>query len=633
MADKTIEFETGLDIKPLQKDLQEIEKAIKKSQENIEKLRAKYDAANEKSHEAQVKADAEKEAAKAEIMNKYAGLPENSEFRKMRMQEIEDAAANIDKKYNVDKYMTAAEEAQKKLNAALQEQNTLEQRRAAKQAEITEQLHEQEATQKRVSVVTKSVNNILDMMKKRLKQMLKNVFLFTVISKLLYALKNAFTSVLKDNEAMTTAVGQLKQAFMDLITPIANALAPVLVTVLNFITRIIQALSMLFGKLFPKATKQTKSLGKAAGGAGSQLAGFDTIMKLGSSGGGGSGDEAQTYAHAQLTNAELGKTLALIGIIGAALLAWKVPTAISGFIPNMMLWLTTIAGVALEIYNFFKMWQDGIDLSELAGVLGGMLITAMALYKLLSPTAAWISVLVTGIGLLITGFHDAMENGSNLANTLTIIGGIIATGLGIAMLTGNMKILITTGVLALLYAIIQLAGQGEQFINGLKQAFNGLKTFITGVFTGDIESAMAGLKEFVSGIWQSLVAVIKSVINGLIWLLNVGINRINSIINQFNSGGLATLVRNITGWGVIPNIPSIPYLAQGAVIPPNREFMAVLGDQKSGVNIETPLDTMIEAFKAAQGDQSINVTFNGDLAGLAAILAPQITLYNKRRGL
>lgn len=43
----------------------------------------------------------------------------------------------------------------------------------------------------------------------------------------------------------------------------------------------------------------------------------------------------------------------------------------------------------------------------------------------------------------------------------------------------------------------------------------------------------------------------------------------------------------------------IPHLARGAVIPPNREFMAVLGDQKSGTNIETPLDTMVQAFRQA----------------------------------
>lgn len=47
---------------------------------------------------------------------------------------------------------------------------------------------------------------------------------------------------------------------------------------------------------------------------------------------------------------------------------------------------------------------------------------------------------------------------------------------------------------------------------------------------------------------------------------------------------------------------SLPRLASGAVIPPNREFMAVLGDQKSGTNIETPLATMVQAFKQAMNE-------------------------------
>ena len=46
--------------------------------------------------------------------------------------------------------------------------------------------------------------------------------------------------------------------------------------------------------------------------------------------------------------------------------------------------------------------------------------------------------------------------------------------------------------------------------------------------------------------------------------------------------------------------------AKGAVIPPNSEFMAMLGDQKSGVNIETPLSTMVDAFKLALNDMGGN---------------------------
>lgn len=61
----------------------------------------------------------------------------------------------------------------------------------------------------------------------------------------------------------------------------------------------------------------------------------------------------------------------------------------------------------------------------------------------------------------------------------------------------------------------------------------------------------------------------------------------------------------------------LPALAQGAVIPPNKEFVAVLGDQKSGTNIETPLSTMIEAFTTAMqsmgmgGGQTVVMQIDG----------------------
>ena len=55
----------------------------------------------------------------------------------------------------------------------------------------------------------------------------------------------------------------------------------------------------------------------------------------------------------------------------------------------------------------------------------------------------------------------------------------------------------------------------------------------------------------------------------------------------------------IANGGNIPPVDyvSLPRLAQGAVIPPNREFLAVLGDQKSGTNIETPLSTMVHVWQ------------------------------------
>lgn len=119
-------------------------------------------------------------------------------------------------------------------------------------------------------------------------------------------------------------------------------------------------------------------------------------------------------------------------------------------------------------------------------------------------------------------------------------------------------------------------------------------------------------------VWESIKSGLKNFLNWFIekWesFINLPIQGINYIIESLNK-----LSFDVPDWIPIPglagkkfgfNISQIPYktlprLAKGAVIPPNREFLAVLGDQKSGVNIETPLDTMIQAFKKALDDMGI----------------------------
>ena len=62
-------------------------------------------------------------------------------------------------------------------------------------------------------------------------------------------------------------------------------------------------------------------------------------------------------------------------------------------------------------------------------------------------------------------------------------------------------------------------------------------------------------------------------------------------------------------------VSRVPMLANGAVIPPNRQFLAMLGDQKHGTNIEAPLDTIVEAVEKANigrsGPTTVNVQING----------------------
>jgi hypothetical protein len=99
---------------------------------------------------------------------------------------------------------------------------------------------------------------------------------------------------------------------------------------------------------------------------------------------------------------------------------------------------------------------------------------------------------------------------------------------------------------------------------------------------------------------KGLELKVKDAVNAAISLFNRFIEWVNDKLN------LSWGSFEIFGKEVIPagsfqllTIPKIPMLAQGAVIPPNREFLAVLGDQKSGTNIEAPLDTIVQAVMIA----------------------------------
>lgn len=152
---------------------------------------------------------------------------------------------------------------------------------------------------------------------------------------------------------------------------------------------------------------------------------------------------------------------------------------------------------------------------------------------------------------------------------------------------------------------------GEQ-IGYIMDVIGGIIDFIVGVFTGDWKRAWYGVAEIFVGIFNSIISAAE-------WAVNTIVDLINSI-----SFDVPDWLPDWMGAGnhFSFNIPKVqfkrlqykmPNLAQGAVIPPNREFMAVLGDQKSGTNIETPLSTMVDAFNQAlqqNGGAGQSITLN-----------------------
>lgn len=135
----------------------------------------------------------------------------------------------------------------------------------------------------------------------------------------------------------------------------------------------------------------------------------------------------------------------------------------------------------------------------------------------------------------------------------------------------------------------------QPLVDAFKQIMKGITNFISGAFSGDWKKAWDGVKDIFAGIWNGIVSLLEGAINAIIDGLNWLISQMNRI-----SFDVPSWVPLVGGKSMGINIPSIsrveiPRLAQGAVIPPNREFMAVLGDQKQGTNIEAPLETIKQA--------------------------------------
>lgn len=137
----------------------------------------------------------------------------------------------------------------------------------------------------------------------------------------------------------------------------------------------------------------------------------------------------------------------------------------------------------------------------------------------------------------------------------------------------------------------------------MKNVFIGIMNFIKYAFTGDWRNAWQSVKNIFSSIMSGLGDVLRAPINGIISMINQAINGINTLIRGANK---------IPGVN-ISTIGKIPHLASGAVIPPNQEFLAVLGDQRSGNNIEAPEGLIRKIVREESGGKASTYRFVAQL--------------------
>ena len=131
------------------------------------------------------------------------------------------------------------------------------------------------------------------------------------------------------------------------------------------------------------------------------------------------------------------------------------------------------------------------------------------------------------------------------------------------------------------------------------QKWNAIWSTVSG-FAKRIKNAIVdkftSAKNTVVDVFNGMRDAIRSVLNNIISVVNGAISKVNGVVSAIESAFSFGPWKVPTPFGsktigfkaTFPRVPTVPYLAKGAVIPPRSEFLAVLGDQKQGNNIETP---------------------------------------------
>lgn len=490
----------------------------------------------------------------------------------------------------------------------------------------------------------------------RLKSVVTSALVFTVITQALSKFRDWIGNVIKVSPEATAAIARLKGALLTLVQPLVNIIVPAFTKFVNILAAIINKIASVFAVLTGKTVessraaaealnKQTSALngtGAAAKEAKKQLLGFDEINQLtedtSGGGGGGSGTIAPDFSAQEFDSTFLDTILEKVGKIAADVLA--IIEDVRDFVTDF---LSGEWGDAIDdLGSFCRNVRDLIvDLLEFVDyIVGNGIDSIIEKFGLAETPIGDMLESIKGM------FHDASEFIITMLNDDFY--GMIESldsffehfkNFGLALLDftnqGINSLLdwidnATNGRFKTVIATIR------QFINGLidsvKQIFGGLIDFISGTFTGNWEKAWNGIKNIFAGIWNAIISILEGAINLIMDGVRAVVNRSIELLNYIPGVNIAA--KGIDWGRVSLGAIKAPRLAQGAVIPPNREFLAVLGDQKNGTNVEAPLETIKQAVAEVLSQngsgEEITIKFTGDLATLARVLTPEITRQQRR---
>lgn len=202
---------------------------------------------------------------------------------------------------------------------------------------------------------------------------------------------------------------------------------------------------------------------------------------------------------------------------------------------------------------------------------------------------------------------DTIQNwGTGIIDKLKNVLGIHSPSTETAQMGDYMMQGMANGITGSQYLVLSVF---QTLLDSIQLSFD---TWQTNFFTG-FAAFRSTFQELWTNFWPLMGRTFTIKWNNILSTLQQGVNNaidaLNSLVDAANS--LAELTGRFyshVGHINVPQIP-LPKLATGAVIPPNREFLAVLGDQKQGTNIEAPAELIrqmvIEGLRAAGGQGQV----------------------------
>lgn len=324
----------------------------------------------------------------------------------------------------------------------------------------------------------------------------------------------------------------------------------------------------------------------------------------------------------------VGKGVAIGMIIAGASLIVSAVASKAAFSPNDIKgWLSTILGIAAGallalgiILCMVGSTPIGVGMI-IAGSIALVSAVALNYNEVTDKITGWVAVImaIAGAALLVLGIVLCVTGAGIALGIALIMAGAVALVTPIALnwnaikektveIFNNIMDWVKTWGLLILGIILVCSGVGMPLgLALIKEAGANLTEAQDPLWTtivDKVKEAWEAIKLF----WNTHIAkwftkehwagLAKNMMNGLIEKIEQGLNKLLKKFHDANIGKALDFIAGGLGFE-IPRSISIPPLARGAVIPPNREFLAVLGDQKHGTNIEAPLQTIVDAFNIA----------------------------------